>query len=391
MTQLQQQVNNETVSKSTFEQTSKLISMEVTGASQNLFKNATFERDGSGTGYYVPASWAASSPSYAYVSGNSSRINGCHIVRISGSGTTFSQVVYGNEEDKKSVTPGSWHTVTFYAKLTTASDGYMKVRSSDMVDTTGNKTVMLDGGTVGTSSSQSYSLNVSVRLTSNWTRHTLTFFVKSGLSGTHYISFDYYDSNFQLHSPRLVSLKTGGIDVAAGLVDVTADKFTVKNTSGEQTLGLDANGNLALMGTVYAKNLYHNVQIPGYDTRPYSENITTADMVIIAIPAPLGSDHFYLTLKLPNPSDYPGKVITLIGANPASDYIEVCLQYGSNTNIPTIWGYPGIGSNANLKYMHEIVVISYNNNGNYEWRVCKWTEADANGYNTIHDVLKGLI
>ena len=52
----------------------------------------------------MPASWAASSPSYAYVSGNSSRINGCHIVRISGSGTTFSQVVYGNEEDKKSVT-----------------------------------------------------------------------------------------------------------------------------------------------------------------------------------------------------------------------------------------------------------------------------------------------
>ena len=41
--------------------------------------------------------------------------------------------------------------------------------------------------------------------------------------------------------------------------------------------------------------------------------------------------------------------------------------------------------------MHEIVVISYNNNGNYEWRVAKWTEADSNGYNTIHDVLKGLI
>lgn len=392
LTQLQQKVNNETVSKSTFEQTSKLISMEVTGASQNLFKNATFERDGSGTGYYVPASWAASSPSYAYVSGNSSRINGCHIVRISGSGTTFSQEVYGSEEDKKSVTPGSWHTVTFYAKLTTASDGYMKVRSSAMVDTTGNNTVTLDGGTVGTSSSSSYSLNVSVRLTSNWTRHTLTFFVKSGLSGTHYISFDYYDSNFQLHSPRLVSLKTGGIDVAAGNVDITADNFTVKNSSGEQTLGLDANGNLALTGTVYAKNLYHNVQITQYSTiSSYSENITTADMVIIAMPAPSGSARFYLTLKLPVPSDYPGKVITLIGANPAADYIYIYLQYGNNTDIKTIWGHSGIGNQANLKYMHEIVVISYNNNGNYEWRVAKWTEADANGYNTLHDVLKGYV
>ena len=188
-------------------------------------------------------------------------------------------------------------------------------------------------------------------------------------------------------------MKTGGIDVAAGVVDITADNFRVTNNAGEQTLGLDANGNLALMGTVYAKNLYHNVQIPGYSTSSsYTENITLADMVIIAIPAPSSYDYrIFLTLKLPNPADYPGKVITLIGANPASDYIYIYLQYGSNTNIPTIWGYPAIGSNVNLKYMHEIVVISYNNNGNYEWRVAKWTEADANGYNTIHDVLKGLI
>jgi hypothetical protein len=181
--------------------------------------------------------------------------------------------------------------------------------------------------------------------------------------------------------------------VAAGLVDVTADKFTVKNTSGEQTLGLDANGNLALMGTVYAKNLYHNVQIPGHSKNSsYTEYITMADMVIIAMPAPSSyDDRIFLTLKLPNPADYPGKVITLIGANPASDYIYIYLQYGSNTDIHTIWGTTGIGNQANLKYMHEIVVISYNHNGNYEWRVCKWTEADSNGYNTLHDVLKGYV
>ena len=93
-----------------------------------------------------------------------------------------------------------------------------------------------------------------------------------------------------MHSPpRLVSLKTGGIDVSAGVGGCDSPiTLQCKNTSGEQTLGLDANGNLALMGTVYAKNLYHNVQIPGYSTSSsYTENITLADMVIIRNSGPI--------------------------------------------------------------------------------------------------------
>ena len=60
-------------------------------------------------------------------------------------------------------------------------------------------------------------------------------------------------------------MKTGGIDVAAGVVDITADNFRVTNNAGEQTLGLDANGNLALMGTVYARTYtitYRFLDIP---------------------------------------------------------------------------------------------------------------------------------
>lgn len=378
---LSQQVNGYTTDIAELKMTSKQISLEVTGTSGNLFANPTFERSGSGTGSYVPAEWVAGST--AIVSSSATRINGAF--PVTNNAGTFYQVVWGSLQTDRKLTSGAYHTITFFVKG--SSSGTMRVRSSSMIDS--NVAVTLDGVTKGTTSS----LNVSVSVTTSWVRHTITFKAISSLSTTsHYISFDYFNVTFQMHSPRLVSLKTGGIDASAGVVDVTADNFSVKNSTGEQTLGLDAYGNLALMGTVYAKNLYHNVQIPGHSTSSsYSEYITLADMVIIAIPAPLGSAHYYLTLKLPNPSDYPGKVITLIGANPASDNIEIYLQYGSTTNIKTIWGYSGIGNQANLKYMHEIVVISYNNNGNYEWRVCKWTEADANGYNTIHDVLKGLI
>ena len=381
---LQTQVNTYTTDISTLKQTSKLISMEVTGASGNLFANPTFERKGSGTASYVPAEWSAGSQ--AKVLNDATRVNGA--LPVTNDAGTFYQVVWGSTQAEQRLTPGAYHTITFFVKSSDQSTGTMRVKSREyMLDT--SVAVTLDGNIKGTTNT----LNVSVPVTDNWVRHTITFKVISELSTLqYYISFDRYNVTFMMHSPRLVSLKTGGIDVSAGRVDVMADNFSVKNTSGEQTLGLDANGNIALMGTVYAKNLYHNVQIPGYSTiSPYIENITTADMVIIAIPAPSGSARFYLTLKLPNPSDYPGKVITLIGANPASDYIYIYLQYGSNLDIPTIWGYSGIGNQANLKYMHEIVVISYNNNGNYEWRVAKWTEADANGYNTIHDVLKGLI
>lgn len=379
---LSSQVNEYTTDIAKLQMTSKLISLEVTGTSGNLFNNPSMERgDGNTSGAYFPAEWDSQYKSYIYVQNGAIGINGYKPIYAS-NGNFYQEV--GSR-----LQTGTWHTLTFFVKggSGSTSSNNISVQSSG-IGLNSQVYVYRDGVQYETQSG----LNVLIPLSTSYVRHTITFLTSSSIASDAIIRFKYNNKSFYIHTPRLVSMKTGGIDVAAGVVDITADNFRVTNNAGEQTLGLDANGNLALMGTVYAKNLYHNVQITGHSTSSsYSEYITLADMVIIAIPAPLGSAHYYLTLKLPNPSDYPGKVITLIGANPASDNIEIYLQYGSTTNIKTIWGYSGIGNQANLKYMHEIVVISYNNNGNYEWRVCKWTEADANGYNTIHDVLKGLI
>jgi hypothetical protein len=367
--------------------TSKLISLEVTGTSGNLFNNPSMERgDGNTSGAYFPAEWDSQNKSDIYVQNGAIGFNGYKPIYAS-DGNFYQKV--GSR-----LQAGTWHTLTFFVKGGSNSTDSHNI-SVQLVYLESSGSTLNSQNYVyrdGVQYAKQSTLNVLIPLSTSYVRHTITFLTSSSIASDAIIRFKYNNKSFYIHTPRLVSMKTGGIDVAAGVVDITADNFRVTNNAGEQTLGLDANGNLALMGTVYAKNLYHNVQIPGYSTSgSYSEYITMADMVIIAIPAPLGSAHYYLTLKLPNPSDYPGKVITLIGANPASDNIEIYLQYGSTTNIHTIWGYSGIGNQANLKYMHEIVVISYNNNGNYEWRVAKWTEADSNGYNTIHDVLKGLI
>ena len=379
---LNSQVNEYTTDIAELQMTSKLISLEVTGTSGNLFNNPSMERDdGNTSSAYFPADWETDYLSYIYVNNGEIGFNGYKPIYAS-KGNFYQKV--GSR-----LKTGTWHTLTFFIKggSNSTSSNNISVQSSG-IGLNSQVYVYRDGVQYEKQSG----LNVLIPLSTSYERHTITFLTSSSINSDAYIRFKYNNKSFYIHTPRLVSMKTGGIDVAAGVVDITADNFRVTNNAGEQTLGLDANGNLALTGTVYAKNLYHNVQVTGYSTiSSYSENITMADMVIIAMPAPSGSARFYLTLKLPNPSDYPGKVITLIGANPASDYIYIYLQYGSTTDIPTIWGYSGIGNQANLKYMHEIVVISYNNNGNYEWRVAKWTEADANGYNTLHDVLKGYV
>jgi hypothetical protein len=52
-----------------------------------------------------------------------------------------------------------------------------------------------------------------------------------------------------------------GINIENGEIDIKADKFTVMNNDNEQVLGLDANGDFEVSGTIKATNLYRSLCI----------------------------------------------------------------------------------------------------------------------------------
>lgn len=56
------------------------------------------------------------------------------------------------------------------------------------------------------------------------------------------------------------NLNQTGIDISQGRIDMLADNFTIKNSSNEQTLGLDSDGNFKISGTINAKLFYAEVQ-----------------------------------------------------------------------------------------------------------------------------------
>lgn len=67
------------------------------------------------------------------------------------------------------------------------------------------------------------------------------------------VELDGVDKDMTLKS----GLKRTGIDIEAGKIDMTSDKFTLRNNDGEQTMGVDENGNVEVSGTVKAYNFYH--------------------------------------------------------------------------------------------------------------------------------------
>lgn len=110
----------------------------------------------------------------------------------------------------------------------------------------------------------------------SWTRHSVTFKTKSSLSGSIYFCFRASTSNVPvcIYHPRLVAdmndgLKRTGIDIEAGKIDMTADNFTLRNNAGEQTMGVDENGNVEVSGTIKAENFYHKC-VTFWPTENYS-------------------------------------------------------------------------------------------------------------------------
>ena len=58
-------------------------------------------------------------------------------------------------------------------------------------------------------------------------------------------------------------LSATGIDITEGKIAMQADDFTLKNNSGDQTLGVNEKGDLSILGDVDARSLYRNMCICG--------------------------------------------------------------------------------------------------------------------------------
>lgn len=80
-----------------------------------------------------------------------------------------------------------------------------------------------------------------------------------------YVMAASYFSSLIEQNARRISLvqqsgsKLTGIDMQNGTIDIFADKFRLKNTDGQQTLGVNKNGDLEVLGVIRAKNLYRMV------------------------------------------------------------------------------------------------------------------------------------
>jgi hypothetical protein len=103
-----------------------------------------------------------------------------------------------------------------------------------------------------------------------------------------YVMSESYFSSLIEQNARRISLvqqsgsKLTGIDMQNGTIDIFADKFRLKNTDGQQTLGVNKNGDLEVLGVIRAKNLYRMVAFAwgqGSSSNDYSiASIKNSDM-----------------------------------------------------------------------------------------------------------------
>jgi hypothetical protein len=124
-----------------------------------------------------------------------------------------------------------------------------------------------------------------------------------------------------------------GIYLSEKKIEMNADKFALLNNSGEQTMGVDENGDVAIAGTVKAKNLYHGIELVTdrgiyrgrwrYSNESYYQsNVDTgvgctgpADIIVLVNTNShswqYDSGNGYGTVRIPRPQDYQGKYIEI--------------------------------------------------------------------------------
>ena len=254
-------VNGHTTNISSLQQTSDAIKMQV-----NTFDNLLYNREflppaGNSNAQYTPDGWGVSG-SYVYADTNLGIANNCRIVRFSQAGTSYNihclrQKIWDTDLNYHRLTAGKSHTLSFYAK----GSGTLRIALGGMNEYL-NSTVYIDGqsSTWVTSGTGKYCL-VTISNASAFVRHTIQFTVGNinSLTAEADIYFNSYSGALQLNAPSLAAGRATGIDIKNGIVDIMADNFNVVNSDGEQTMGLNEDGDFEVSGTIKAKNFFHNI------------------------------------------------------------------------------------------------------------------------------------
>ena len=221
--QLQNTVNGHTKSISTIQQTANAISMNVYEGSAILYNRSTqLTVSGDGTNVNIYNS------SYDKISSVSNRIpSGKYYIRFSAEVNFDSRATSG------------YLSLTFYLR--------------DVSGTAVNSEIVVYPEDIGTGKW------VPVEIAGEYTSK-IDSFDSNGIDA-------YNDTGYSCKVRKVVAeivsgdnakMIGAGINITSGRIDMLADNFTLTNNSGEQTMGVDENGDVDVMGTIRSKNFYHD-------------------------------------------------------------------------------------------------------------------------------------
>lgn len=345
--QLTTTVNGLVTDVSTVKQTSNEINMLVSGNSENILKNSELNPPSNNTTTsYVPDGWTSTDRNNAYANMTPLYLGG-HEARLGTSPFLYQEVSLSK------VSASGWNTLTLYCRRVSNSNSKLQVHFS--MTGSGNyqiKTVEVDG--IEKSIEDGYYAVISAS-TSEFQRHVIRFkFPDYAHTTSLILKFRAGSYPCYLAWPQLYKTAASGIDVRKDVIDVLADNFSVHNSSGEQTLGLNANGDFEVGGTVKAKNFFHNVCyfIDGgncinggtdYTKSGYSYKTAGYADVIMMMPSTTSSDWSHSgnsgTILLPDPSTCDGKMVTVMCTAMTANSGTPAVGCVGNNKFTSSWTY----------------------------------------------------
>lgn len=185
--------------------------------------------------------------------------------------------------------------------------------------------------------------NATIVLTPEWKRHTVRWRTKSARTlAWSYLQLRVLASNdVYIAQPKLekgctatawtdgdgdmVSTKAlldTGIDIKNRVIDMTANDFTLRNNSGDVTMGVNADGDLEVSGVIKAETLLQNYmeintafQDSTFGIYSNGTRIMPTDIMLVYTTANQGATTYLNVLYLPWPGDCVGRVLDIYGEN----------------------------------------------------------------------------
>lgn len=129
-----------------------------------------------------------------------------------------------------------------------------------------------------------------------------------------------YDNGYLLANGE--SLLPTGINVQEGKIDMAANDFTLRNNSGDVTMGVNADGDLEVSGVIKAETLLQNYmeintafQDSTFGIYSNGTRVMPTDIMLVCTTANQGATTYLNVLYLPWAGDCVGRVLDIYGEN----------------------------------------------------------------------------